>query len=789
MKLQNLANVPLDNRPTRMTGHMDIRFPKPGTDFFIGSFTADDYVLDTDDNWHSPDIPIVGETALKINGAPCTVMGKWKRHPRFGEQFNVHSILVSDTRQAEELWLMSGALTGMGHKIAARVIAKFAQGSLFDHINEQDLRSVNGIGPINVKWMLESWEKYGDSARACSFGLSVGLSLRQSRQAWEKWRERMGEILRDHPYELTRLDGLSFQRADEIARSQGHPKESPDRYIAGTVHILERAMMSGHTCLPTRPVPPYKDGVWPELQKLLGGDTRFDLWKNWMINTQVCKACGNRVLFSVKNCTWCGSDKLEMDPSRRVDVIYDKEENIVYLADRELHDIEKKVAAHVKRLVKSKPRPISRDEELTNELITVLAGNDFVPSPDQVKAMKLVMSSNIVVLTGGPGTGKTTTLRIILDYLDWLGLSFICMAPTGKAANRMKEATGREAMTIHRGLMWSPTGFKVNAFAPFPEDVIVVDEASMIDMRIAYALIQAIKNEDEGSRVPPSKLILVGDADQLPPVGPGQFFRDLVESKSVDVARLETIHRQAAKSGIVQNARRIIDGKPLIEELNGDPFDDYYWIEHRDEGTLPQKVVELVETIITKPEGLMILAPTRKIVGECNSMLQDVLNPGQERHQFGKYLFLSLGDPVRQTVNNYTLGVFNGMTGKIVYIMGKDEIAEWKESHSSMETPGVVWVDYGDNEPVIYGPEEVKQLTLAYACTIHSSQGSEWPEVMMVAINRVIPGFITRELVYTGATRAKRRLYIVGHPDAQEIIKRADARAFRHGQFRKYLAD
>ena len=801
-RAQELARVPLDQRPSRMTGKLSIRFPKGGNQgFFVGYIVADDYKLDIKDNWHAPNIPVVGETGIDVSGAVCTLIGKWSEHPRFGEQFKVHSILVTDTRQAEEMYIMSGALNGMKQALAARFIKAYPEGSLFDHVNHEDLQKVKGIGPTNSTWMMKSWDEFGTSAHACALGLAAGLSLRQSKQAWDKWGEDMQSVIKDQPYELTRLDGMTFQMADRIAIEQGHPRDSMDRYIAGTIEVLERAKMRGHTCLPTRPMPPYDDGVWPELVKLLGGDTQFSLWKDWIINNKICLACARRIIFNVDRCTHCNSDELELDPERRVDVIHDEEQNIIFLADRELHDMEKVVASDVSRLVSAPIEPIPEKHMISEPMIDVLAGKGFTPSWDQIDAIKMIASHNLFVLTGGPGTGKTTTLRIVLDYIEnVLGWSTLCMAPTGKAADRMKEATGREAMTIHRALEWGPMGFGVTRGHPFSAAVVVVDESSMIDMEIAHSLMQAIDSEEmveDGDRIIPvgkrCKILLVGDADQLPPVGPGQFFRDLVESGHVPVARLETVHRQAAKSGIVYNAKRIIQGKPLKHrDDRGQLFPDYVWIDHDNDRTLAARVVELVTEDLPSagidPDSLMILSPVRSIMAQCNKALQAALNPNGLERQFGRDLFLRTSDPVRHTKNNYDLQVFNGMTGQIVYMMGEEEEKNWRDNHSSMEPPKVVWVKYpGTPEPILYDRAQAKQLILAYACTIHSSQGSEWANVLVINLNRYIKGFTTRELVYTGATRAKKNLVMLGHPNAQEIIQRADARSFRHGLFRPQL--
>ena len=801
-RAQNLARVPLDQRPSRITGKLSIKFPKGGNQgFFVGYIVADDYKLDTRDNWHAPNIPVVGETGIDVSGAVCTLIGKWNDHPRFGEQFKVQSILVTDTRQAEEMYVMSGALCGMKQALAKRFIDMYPEGSLFSHVNLADLQRVSGIGPINGGKMMLSWDEFGTSAHACALGLAAGLSLRQSKQAWDKWGEEMQSVIENQPYELTRLDGMTFQMADRIAIEQGHPRDSMDRYIAGTIEVLERAKMRGHTCLPTRPIPPYNDGVWPDLVKLLGGDTQFGLWKDWIINNKLCLACGRKIIFNVDRCTHCNSDELELDPERRVDVIHDEKQNIIFLADRKLHDMEKTVAWDIARLLDAPVAAYEDKLEITCPMIDVLAGRGFTPSWDQIEAIQMINKHNIMVLTGGPGTGKTTTLRIILDYIEnVLGWSTICMAPTGKAADRLKEATGREAMTIHRALEWGPMGFGVTRGHPFTQAVVVVDEASMIDMEIAWSLMQAIDSEEVvyedgkptiiGRR---NKILLVGDADQLPPVGPGQFFRDLVESGHTPVARLETVHRQAAKSGIVYNAKRIIQGRPLRDhDDRGRAFDDYAWIEHENDRTLAERVVELVTEDLPSagiyPDGLMILSPVRSIMNQCNKALQVALNPNGLERQFGRDLFLRAGDPVRHTKNNYDLQVFNGMTGQIVYMMGEKEEKDWRDSHSSMEPPKVVWVKYpGTPEPIMYDRAQVKQLILAYACTIHSSQGSEWANVMVINLNRYIKGFTTRELVYTGATRAKKNLIMLGHPNAQEIIQRADARSFRHGLFRPQL--
>lgn len=754
----NDFQIPIEDRPTTFVGLLIQQHRKEDSGWFFG-------YLDSD-TWGS--FKVTGVTGLPVDGARVAVRGVWEEHPRFGEQFKCLHIRIEDPKQAEHLWLTSGVLKGIGPAIADRILDTWGEkgNSVFDHMNEEDLRKVNGIGPKNVRWILESWEKHQHHAKASSFGLSIGLSLREAKAAYKMWGDAMREHIQQRPYDLSLLPGVGFIRADRIAMGLDHPRKSADRYEAGTREALERASMMGHTGLPTYEIAEGMVGfegenAWTMVKKLLGNDTDLTYWRGIL-------------------------SEREHDPLRSIEVIRsdvgaklrvegrEGMSKIVFLALRELYLKEQEIASDVKDLAVRPINPLPYKRAQVDE-----CSKPLTLATQQHEAVYKSLTCGAMILTGGPGTGKTTVLRVILDLLEKVhGLETLCCAPTGKAAQRMKEATGREAMTIHRALDWKGT-FQFNRDNKLPFEVVVVDESSMMSTDLAWAVFQAIDKT--------TRLILVGDADQLPAVGPGQVFRDLIEQGALPTVALTEVHRQAAGSGIIQNAYRLNNGEPILTH----GFDDFTFHSGDGEEMIMESVCNwVVHRLIAggvDPKDILALAPYRRHVALINRKLQERLN-GNERHQFGKSFFLSVDDPVIHIRNNYDIGVFNGEIGYITRIYTELDRKLWRETRDSWEDPPPAMIVQFPDREVRYPKQYVSELQLAYAITIHKSQGSEAP-VVVLAMPTMYPGFLKRELIYTGLTRAKSRAIIVGDPEVLPQLQRAESRAFRWAWLREFLKD
>jgi exodeoxyribonuclease V alpha subunit len=625
---EDWSATPMTQRPTTYTGTLTVRNEKG--EWFAG-------FLETD-RWG--EIPVTGTASIVPDGAVVVVRGSWRAHARFGEQFRIDIITLQDAKSATALILRSGWLKGVKDVMAERIYEMYGD-TVFDHMNVDDLQRVKGIGPINVQPILESWEAQKHTAQAVRIGLTVGLSLQQIKKASDLFGGDFERVVKDTPYELTRIENITFKDADRIAIDQNHPRTAQDRYVAGTVEVLQDATHQGHTFLP-------RQEAYPKVIKLLGEDTQRDLWMSYL---QAGAAFHDR----------------------RIDLIQEHSE--VCIADHSLQEVEKEIAADVRRLLAAKPekKASAQGDPLIKSMTTVPL------TDEQIAAVRLVLNNNLVVLTGGPGTGKSTILKAAIGVFDANFMTVLCGAPTGKAANRIKEATGHEAMTVHRLLGWKGE-FTKDADDPIDAAVVVIDEASMLDTFLAHALLDAIKS---GRRI-----VLVGDADQLPPVGPGQVLRDLIESGCVPVARLTQVHRQAQGSGIIMNAHHLNKGEPM--QLSG--WTDFAWME-----TKGDRIVDLVTDVLPQrgmpADSVTVLASLKRDVTSLNDALQESLNPTR-RFTFG-FRKLSVGDPVRHTKNNYDLNVFNGETGRIIAIMTPEEIKTWKERNGSWEdAPRVVTVQY-----------------------------------------------------------------------------------------------
>jgi exodeoxyribonuclease V alpha subunit len=559
----------------------------------------------------------------------------------------------------------------------------------------------------------------------------LGLSPAQAQWLRRKYREKAPAFVRENPYRLAReVPGIGFKTADVIASRLGLPEDSPERIRAGIAHALRAQTEEGHVCLPFH-------RLVQESQSLLQTDRRH------VADEMEAMASDGELLIS--------------PPPAGVE-----RDRAVYLPP--YFTAETRTAEVLLSLCRDNvlPRPI----DVSSELDRAQAGLGLALAPRQAEALRAALGRRLTVITGGPGTGKTTVLRMLLEVCDRTGIRALLAAPTGRAARRMSEASGREAKTIHRMLEYAPAagGFRKNRSDPLACDLLVVDEASMVDTILMHHLLRAVPSE--------CALVLVGDANQLPSVGAGQVLRDIIASGRASVVELTEVFRQARESGIVANAHRILLGL-LPEEDQSRPDRDFFFIEEENPARAAETIVEMVRDTVPRRlpadpiDGIQVLAPMHKGdagAANLNRALQDALNPGGAPVDFSR-LFgpaghgFRVGDKVMQRRNSYDKGVFNGDVGRII---------------EARPEKGIV-VSF-DGEEVSYAPEEADQLALAYALSVHKSQGSEYPAVVLSILGEHAV-MLQRNLLYTAVTRARRLMVIVGSRAAlSTAVKRTESR-------------
>lgn len=653
------------------------------------------------------EVSAVGNLAGVRVGESLRLTGQWKTHPKFGEQFQVESFTAVSpaTLVGIERYLGSGLVTGIGKELASRLVRKFGLATLevIDH-QPAKLREVQGIGPMRAEQIVQAWQKQREIRDVMVFLQSCGVSTALATRIYTHYgRDPRGVIRRD-PWRLAAdVPGIGFRTADAIAASLGVDPESPRRAEAGVLFVLEQRAEDGHVWAP-------RQKLAEETGSLLG------------LEPEKCAAAMD---------TLAGRQAVAQESDANGDRLI----AAPYLARAE-EETARRLA-----LIASTTDAFSRDAAGadTREVSGVTL------SGLQREAVQRALSDKVLVITGGPGTGKTTLITAIVQILSRRGLRVALCAPTGRAAKRMAEATGREARTIHRLLEWSPkTGtFTRDESAPLACDALILDEASMVDIVLFSRLLAAVP--------PSSRLILVGDSDQLPSVGPGNVLADLISSAVIPVTRLTEIFRQAGESSIVVNAHRINAG--LMPQPASTDEGDFFFIERQEPEAVVAAVRELVTTRIPRRFGLdprqdiQVLTPMRKGVlgtASLNKELQTLLNPGGPSLGRGP-VELRAGDRVIQMRNNYAQGVFNGDIGAVAEV---DEASR------------TAVVSY-DERTVRYESADLDQLSLAYACSIHKSQGSEFPAVVIVLHTQHYV-LLKRALLYTAVTRARKLAVIVG---------------------------
>lgn len=663
-------------------------------------------------------VTVVGNLIAPEAGQFIKVSGEWTRHPRFGEQFKIlHSeSILPFTVAGIEKYLASGLIQGIGPVTAERIIGKFGADSLEIMEKTPDrLLEVEGIGKVRLRRIKKAWGEQKEIRNLILFLQDHGLGSGYAARIFKEYGENAINILRSNPYRLAAdVAGIGFLTADRIAEKLGFDKKSRFRVETGILYTLNRLAESGHVFYPYA-------GLVQTCRELLRVEDE-------LIEAAIRETARNGMI-----------------------VIEDRiDEKGVYPAG--LYQAECRVASRIKILAK----PIGANSRVDPERALAWAQQKLkIRLADrQSDAVKCAVTEKMMVITGGPGTGKTTIIRVILEIFKRSGLDVRLAAPTGRAAKRMTEATGHDAATIHRVLEFNPmTGrFQRDQDNPLDCDLMIVDEASMIDIILMKQLLAALSDG--------IKLILVGDIHQLPSVGPGNVLRDIISSRRVPVIELDEVFRQARESAIVMNAHRVLCGSlPVVASAGGQPG-DFYFIERNDPRELLGTVLDLIRNRIPAHfgfdpvEDIQLISPMNK--GDLgtirlNQELQAALNPsGAEINRGGRSF--RIGDKIMQIRNNYDKEVFNGDIGRIA---GFDR--ESNRLRASFDGRGIV-----------YDFNELDELAHAYAISVHKSQGSEYPAVIIPLMTSHYM-MLQRNLIYTAVTRGKKLVVLIGSRKALAI--------------------
>lgn len=663
---------------------------------------------------------VVGHLPAAREGDAISAVGTWREDPRYGLQFAAESIVPrrAQGRVQVESFLGSGAIKGIGPSTASMMWQEFGD-KIFDVLDNEPerLRVLPGIGPKRAAMIAESWRGTQSMRELLLLLAESGIGQARAARIHKQYGPDAARLIRENPYRLAReIRGVGFDSADKLAMKLGVARDAPERLRAGVRHALEQAALDGHCGLP-----------WDELvrnaAKLLGVPEDA-------IATAIAHEAAERRLVSTT---------IEETPA-------------LFLP--RLFHAERVVADVIGRLVKQKPPWPSIDVPRALRWVEKQTGLRLASS--QRAAIQTVLHSRVAVITGGPGVGKTTLVNSILRILDEKDVDVALAAPTGRAARRLAESTGRDARTIHRLLEINPDSgtFARSRDQPLECDLLVIDEASMVDVQLMAAVAEALP--------PEAALLLVGDVDQLPAVGPGAVLGDIIASGAVSTVRLTEVFRQAGESHIITNAHKINAGDP--PDLSNAEGSDFFFVRSSGE-QLANKIVKIVRERIPARFGfdplrdVQVLAPMRRTVDVLNSALQKALNPPVTEPSTPRIERMGTafhtGDKVMQTVNDYEKDVFNGDIGVIQEIDQEE---------------GTAFVDF-DGRGVELLEDDFEDVVLSYATTIHKSQGSEYPAVV-VALTRQHTIMLQRNLLYTAVTRGRKLVVVVGE---EEAVKRAVA--------------
>lgn len=679
------------------------------------------------------EVTCVGVFQMISEGESLELTGEYTVHPSYGPQFKVqqYSIKAPEDIASIERYLGSGAIKGVGAALAARIVRKFKEDT-FRIIEEEPerLAEIKGISERKAQEIAQQTEEKRELRQAMIFLQNYGISLSLAVKIYQTYQLDMYRIIQENPYRMAEdVTGVGFKIADEIAHRVGIHLDSDFRIRSGIMYVLQQASLEGHTYLPEE-----------------------------LLTRRACELLGVDA---------SGVEKHYMDMAIDRKLILKQSEAEVQIYASTFYYMELNVAVMLRELnVKYDFSETAVEQRIRKiEQLSELELDEM-----QRTAVKEAVRSGLLVITGGPGTGKTTTINTIIQYFESEGMDIALAAPTGRAAKRMSETTGYEAKTIHRllelsGGMDEHAGFERNEQNPLETDAIIIDEMSMVDITLMHNLLKAV--------VAGTRLILVGDVNQLPSVGPGCVLKDIIDSHACNVVRLNRIFRQASESDIIVNAHKINRGEPVSLDNKSR---DFFFLKRYDANVIISICIQLIRQKLPKyvnasPFDIQVLTPMRKgLLGveRLNTILQQYLNPPdgkKSEREHGQTIF-RVGDKVMQIKNNYQaeweirsrynipiekgLGVFNGDMGIV------------REINSFSET---LTVEYEERRMVEYPFKELDQLDLAYAITIHKSQGSEYPAVIIPLLTgpRML---MNRNLLYTAVTRARKCVTLVGDEKA-----------------------
>jgi len=667
-------------------------------------------------------ITIVGNFGMLEVGSTIRARGRVERHPRFGDQFKV--VDFETIRPAGAVALeryLASEIHGVGPSLARRIAEFFGEslGEVLDTAPER-MREVPGIGPVVAARIVAAWRDSSGLRELTVFLRGHGIAAAHARRIHQTYGKDALETVRRDPYVLARtIYGIGFRTADAIGEKLGVPRNSVQRARAAILYVLERSADEGH--------------VYAPLEYLAG---QFE--SALEMDSELARAAVD-----------------ELAQAGEIFVEQASEHTAVYL--KRLHEAEVSVATRIKEL--DAARPIAKPV-IDRAVEAALKATELDLSREQVQALRTALQSRVTVITGGPGTGKTTLLKSIIAALDDVGFKPTLAAPTGRAARRLQEATGRDAKTIHRLLEYAPEtgGFVRGKEFPLKANFVIVDEASMMDIELASSLLAAL--------MPNCSLLLVGDRDQLPSVGPGSVLKDIIASELLPVVALREVYRQARQSMIVANAHRLNRGEfPL---LSNDPEGDFFFFERNAPDDVLATIKQLVHQRligrfgVNDPRDIQVLTPmNRGPLGTqiLNRELQNLLNPAGHELRAGDRI-LREGDRVIQLRNDYDKGVFNGSIGRIVRVDSEKArlTIAFEETHAD------------------YDVSELDEIGLAYAISVHKSQGSQYRAVVM-PIHSSHYLMLRRNLLYTAITRAEKVCVLVGTKNAlQQAVRNQDER-------------
>lgn len=673
-------------------------------------------------------VTVVGNLMSPMPGEIIKMQGEWTNHPKYGEQFKLVSYKTSvpATVYGIRRYLGSGLIKGIGPVMAGRIVKKFGENSLDIIENEiEKLAQVDGIGKKRIEMIRTAWDEQKEIRDVMLFLQTHGVSSGYATKIFRQYGNQSIAVVQKNPYRLAAdIFGIGFITADGIAEKLGFSKDSTLRAEAGIQYVLHKMADEGHVYYPY-------ELLLEKCREILQVDREV-----------VVKALGS-IVVDKKIILEDLNDKIEE---------FKENNKAVYL--EKYYVCETRIAFRLKTLIGA-PKSF-RDIDLERAVEWVQKQLSITLAEKQLEALRCSVENKVVVITGGPGTGKTTIINAIIKIFSRLKLKIMLAAPTGRAAKRMNETTGYEARTIHRLLEFSfqKGGFQKNEKKPLDCDLLIVDEASMIDTILMHHLLKAVP--------PRATFILVGDVNQLPSVGAGSILNDIIESGSVSVVKLNEIFRQANGSRIIVNAHKINDG--IIPSFKipapSDCANDFYFIQQED----PEKVLEIILELTRERipnrfnfdpvEDIQVLTPMHRGVagaGNLNKKLQEALNPGENIIIRGDRGF-RVNDKVMQIKNNYDKEVFNGDTGKITKIIADEQTL----------------VISFDGREVVYEFAELDEIVLAYAVSVHKSQGSEYPAVVIpILIQHYM--LLQRNLIYTAVTRGRSLVVMVGTKKALAI--------------------